>query len=138
MELTCEKLAPPPSVSEYRSSLPLGVCVVICCHNGGKRLARTLAHLADQVVPPEIAWEVIVVDNASTDGTADVAAACWSNCVPLRIISEPRLGLTYARERGFREAKYEFISFVDDDNWVSPEWVRTVFRLMCDHPDVGI
>src|SRR6266568_2014628 len=117
MNLTCKRAATLPSSVQSANSLPLGVSVVICCHNSAKRLAATLAQLVAQRVPSEIPWEVIVIDNASTDGTAQVAAACWPavNCVPLRIISEPRLGLTYARQRGFREAKYEFISFVDDD-----------------------
>jgi len=122
-----------------RTPLPAGVSIVICCHNSTQRLKPTLEHLVAQQVDDEIPWEIILIDNASTDNTAEFARACWSlNAVPLRVISEPRLGLIYARERGFSEAKYEFISFIDDDNWVCPEWVSTIFQLMSENPGIGI
>lgn len=45
---------------------------------------------------------------------------------PLRVVLEPRLGSNLARERGLREARYELVSFIDDDNWVNENWVSTV------------
>lgn len=115
-----------------------GVSVVICCHNSAQKLPQTLAHLAAQKVTELIPWEVIVIDNASTDGTAQAAQDAWpQDSVALRVIHESQLGLSYARWRGFREAKYEFVCFVDDDNWVSPEWVQTVFEVMSEHEEVG-
>src|SRR6185437_5482655 len=67
---------------------PLGVSVVICTYNGAARLPRTLAHLAAQENTGAIAWEVLVVDNASTDDTAEVARRCWPAHAPapLRIV----------------------------------------------------
>jgi glycosyltransferase involved in cell wall biosynthesis len=84
-------------------------------------------------------WEVIVVDNASTDDTAKVALACWpaGHPVPLRVEPEPKPGLTYARQRGFAAARYDLVSFIDDDNWVCPEWVVLVHQIMSEHPEVG-
>ena len=114
------------------------VSVVICCHNSAALLPQTLAHLANQVVDPSARWEVVVVDNASTDGTAAVANA-WPAAAnaPLRVVSEPKLGLAYARARGIDEARGEIISFVDDDNWLCPTWVQTVCDVMRHHPEVG-
>lgn len=122
-----------------RWKMSLGISIIICCHNSGSRLPQTLAHLAAQQVQPEIEWEVIVVDNASTDKTAQVALESWSKeaPVPLRVIHEPKLGLSNARHRGLIEAKYEIISFVDDDNWVCPEWVQLISEIMSQHPEVG-
>lgn len=116
-----------------------GVSVVVCCHNSAERLPQTLAHLAAQVVPEELRWEVIVVDNASTDATAEVATASWpaGASAPLRIVAEPQPGLSYARDLGFAEARYEIVSFVDDDNWVCPEWVCVASDVMSEHADVG-
>lgn len=116
-----------------------GVSVVVCCHNSSSRLAATITHLKQQSVSPEIPWEVIVVDNVSTDGTEDFAVNCWADTgpAPLRVIKEPQLGLSHARKRGFSEAKYEFITFVDDDNWVCPRWVQLVSEIMSTHPSVG-
>lgn len=116
-----------------------GISVVICCYNSAKRLPQTLAHLASQKVADDLAWEVIVVDNASVDDTAQVAKVLWSQeaAVPLRVVHAPQQGLSYARHRGFTEAAYEIVSFVDDDNWLCPEWVQTVAEVMSQHPQVG-
>jgi glycosyltransferase involved in cell wall biosynthesis len=116
-----------------------GVSVVICCYNGAKRLPQTLAHLANQQVRDRLRWEVIVVDNASTDETSQVALGSWpvDAPVPLRVVYEHRRGKACARDRGFSEAKYEIVSFLDDDNWVCPEWVQSVSDIMVQHPDIG-
>ncbi|HEY2663111.1 MAG TPA: glycosyltransferase, partial [Candidatus Binataceae bacterium] len=117
----------------------LGVSVAICCHNGEKLLTPTLAHLKTQRVSAEVPWEVIVIDNASTDRTAEVAVECWKGGAPapLRIVREPRLGLSHARMRAFAEARHELVSFVDDDNWVAPDWVETASRAMSIDPGLG-
>jgi len=82
----------------------LGVSIVICCHNSARLLPKTLSHLKRQRVPDGLSWEVVIVDNASTDDTGRIARGCWAEGGPvcLRVIREPRLGLSYARERGFR------------------------------------
>jgi glycosyltransferase involved in cell wall biosynthesis len=117
-----------------------GVSLVICCHNSSLRLPKTIEHLNAQTVSADIPWEVIVVDNASTDDTANVAEKCLNVCLKLRgrVVSEARIGLTNARNRGFEEAKYEFVSFIDDDNWVSSNWVQIVYEVMTKHPEVAV
>ncbi|HEV3470241.1 MAG TPA: glycosyltransferase [Pyrinomonadaceae bacterium] len=116
-----------------------GVSVVVCCHDSARLLPETLARLAAQEVAPGTPWEVIVVDNASADGTARVARECWpaDAPAPLRVVHEPQLGLSYARWRGFAETRYEFVCFVDDDNWVGPGWVQLTAELMAARPEVG-
>src|ERR1700730_6467372 len=123
---------------ELAKPVRLGVSVVICCHNSAQLLPQTLSHLAAQELT-DVVWEVIVIDNASTDETARVARESWppGNPAPMRVINEPQLGLSYARWCGFKEARYEFVCFVDDDNWVCPGWVRTVSEVMTTHPEVG-
>jgi glycosyltransferase involved in cell wall biosynthesis len=115
------------------------VSVVICCHNSAAVLPPTLTHLAAQAVDPSVRWEVVVIDNASTDDTVAVAMRYWpaSAPAPLRVISEPRLGLRYARERGIAESSGDIVAFVDDDNWVCPVWVQTVHDVMRQHPAIG-
>jgi glycosyltransferase involved in cell wall biosynthesis len=114
------------------------VSVVICCHNSALVLPPTLAHLGNQRVHPSLRWEIVIVDNASTDGTADVARAAAARLhLPLRVVAETRLGLAYARTRGIEESRGEIISFVDDDNWLSRDWVQTVADIMSAHPEAG-
>lgn len=121
------------------ANAPLGVSVVICCHNSARLLPPTLEHLKAQQVVGGIRWEVIVVDNASTDETAKVALRCWPNDFPvrLRVVAEPKLGLSHARERGFREAQFEIVGFVDDDNWLCEGWVAAVSDALTNDPDLG-
>ncbi len=117
-----------------------GVTMVVCCHNSVKRLPSTLSALAFQEVSEEIPWEVLIVDNASTDGTAAAAEGQWKFLVAkpsFRVIQEPQLGLIYARMRALKEAKYEYVSFIDDDNQINPDWVELVYEVMSRHPEVG-
>jgi glycosyltransferase involved in cell wall biosynthesis len=114
-----------------------GISVVVCSHNGAVRLPTTLLHLKSQV-PSEVPWEVLLVDNASTDDTAEVARACWEGGpVPLRVINEPHLGVRYARERGFLETNREYLAFVDDDNWLADDWVATAYQILAADSRLG-
>lgn len=117
----------------------MGVSVIICCHNSAERLPQTLAHIAAQEVTNGRPWEVIVVDNGSTDDTGQVAQALWppDPPAPLRVVHEHLPGLTHARHRGLIEAKYAVVCLVDDDNWLSPDWVQVTAEIMLEHPNVG-
>lgn len=58
--------------------------------------------------------------------------------VELKIITEARPGLTYARETGFAHAAYEYIILCDDDNWLGPSYVHTAFSIMEQYPAIGL
>ena len=118
-------------------SMIKGISVVICAHNSSSRIQPTLAHLAQQTGLYTLNWEILLIDNASTDNTSEFARSCWTNAAPLRIIYERRLGLNYARWRGVYEAKYDIVSFIDDDNWVATDWVSIVVDIMSNHIEVG-
>jgi cellulose synthase/poly-beta-1,6-N-acetylglucosamine synthase-like glycosyltransferase len=107
-----------------------GISVIICCLNSVSKLLVTLAHLEAQE-PPAAPWELLIIDNESTDGSADFARRDWkSDRIPLRVVEEPRLGVRFARERGLSESRYPFLAFVDDDNWLAPDWVRTAYEII--------
>lgn len=118
-----------------------GVSVVICCYNSALRLPETLAHLSRQQVSEDISWEIVVVNNASTDNTVAVAEDSWKKFgqqdVPLRIVHEPASGLTNARNRGVREARYEYIVFCDDDNWLVENYVELSYRILSNDEKIG-
>jgi len=117
----------------------LGVSIAICTHNGEKLLPGTISNLKRQCTGNDLDWEVMVIDNASTDASVDVVRKCWGDDgpAPMRIIHEPRLGLAYARERAFEEARYEIVSFIDDDNRVMPDWVTTASECMSADSQLG-
>ncbi|MFN0084182.1 MAG: glycosyltransferase [Blastocatellia bacterium] len=116
-----------------------GVSIILCCHNSERLLPETLAALAAQKFDRPVDFEVVVVDNGSSDQTSKVAAASWppQAGARLRIVFEERIGLSHARMRGIQEAKHEILSFVDDDNRVCDSWVRRVAGIMALHPEVG-
>jgi glycosyltransferase involved in cell wall biosynthesis len=79
--------------------------------------------LGDQV-------EIIVVNNASTDRTREVALKYPG----VRVVDEPRKGLTYARQAGFTASKGELIANVDSDSRLTPGWVDTVLTTFAEEP----
>ena len=82
---------------------------------------------------PGLDWEVLIVDNNSTDDTVEKARKFWNNQAELRIINEPQQGTGYAKFKGMSEAKYEFIGIIDQDNWVRSDWmVKAVHYLEQD------
>lgn len=116
---------------------PNGVSFAVCCHNSANRLEPTLAHLMKQ--ESSIPYEILIIDNGSSDGTAIYANNILSakSNTSFRIISEPKIGLSNARVRGFHEAQYDIVVFVDDDNWLSPNWAQTVYEIMRRNPNIG-
>ncbi|SOE20909.1 Glycosyltransferase involved in cell wall bisynthesis [Spirosomataceae bacterium TFI 002] len=114
-----------------------GVSVVICCFNSEGIVEETLDYLQKQET--NVNWEVILVNNASTDQTTRVALKKWglNPITNLEIINETEPGLTYARKAGIAKAQYDIISFVDDDNFVPANWVSEVANVF-RNPEVGI
>src|SRR5207244_667468 len=93
--------------------------VVICTHNRGAILGRAVDHAL--VEARSAGADVLVVDNASTDDTPAVLAALAAP--DLRVVCEPRLGLSAARNRGLAEARGEVAVFLDDDALPHPGWL---------------
>lgn len=117
-----------------------GVSVIICCHNGANRLPETIRHIARQRVPSYIPWELLIIDNGSTDDSAIAARMEWQKHrvdTYLRVVKEPTLGLSYARARGFREARYEYMIMCDDDNWLDELYVFNVYQILSENSNIG-
>jgi len=113
--------------------------VVVCCYNSEDRIGKVLEYLIDQDVDASVNWEIIVVDNASTDNTAELARSSWTRKdAPLRVIFEPNPGLSNARNKGLKEAAYSVVSFIDDDNWVEKHWIQKVFNWFGANEKIGL
>lgn len=109
--------------------------VVVCTHARSGALRACLDHVLDQLVgaPEPDKLELLVIDNASPDDTSQVAASALSD-VPLsaRVISEPTLGLSHARNRGIREAQGDVVVFLDDDAYPRPGWLGGLLGAFSD------
>jgi glycosyltransferase involved in cell wall biosynthesis len=102
---------------------PRRVTVAICTYNRAKLLRDTLEGLARQDYPRD-AFEILVLDNNSTDDTRAVVASFASAAPAPRWIVESRQGLDHARNRAVAEAAGDIILFGDDDILVGTDWVR--------------
>ncbi|CAA2142261.1 glycosyltransferase [Hyphomicrobium sp. ghe19] len=115
-----------------------GISVVICAHNSAERLPPTIQALAR--CKAEFPVEIILVDNDSSDDTAERAKAAWTDCgnvcFAFTIIWEPQPGLSYARRAGTRAASFDVILFCDDDNWLAEDYLINAVRIMQD-PTIG-
>ncbi len=96
----------------------------ICTHNHLAALKQTLAGLHD-LHSPEGPWEILIIDNASTDGTGDwLAQGGWQRiAIDCRIVQESQLGVAHARNRALAEAKGDYVVFLDDDETPEPDWL---------------
>lgn len=101
------------------------VSIVIPAWNEEGQLALCLDLIARQTVKP---FEVIVVDNNSSDGTVAIA----SRYPFVTVLGEQRQGLVFARDRGFNAAKGEIIGRLDCDSRIAPDWVEQVQRIFND------
>ena len=113
----------------------LAVSVVLCTWNRAALLDGALAALTAQHDAPP--FEILVVDNASTDRTRDVVTRHAAVCDRVRYLHEPRQGLSFARNTGIAAARGEIVAFTDDDVRVGPEWVRAVVATLDSHPDAA-
>jgi len=101
------------------------VSVVVPAHQEAAELPRTLANLHAALADAGVEYELIVVDNASTDSTADVAAHAGA-----RVVSEPYRQISRARNTGAAAATGQWLLFVDADTWPSAELLeRTIAEL---------
>lgn len=105
-----------------RGSPVMDITVIICTRNRAASLDRALLSATRLRVPQGLAWEVIVVDNGSSDSTPAVVAS-FADRLPIRHVLEPVAGLSNARNRGVAEAQGALICWTDDDVELDPEWL---------------
>ncbi len=121
--------------------MPSGISVVVCCYNSAVRLAPTLNHLLAQKYISSSLWEVIVIDNASTDNTQQIALEIWENYAgekpEFKIIYEKQPGLSFARKRGIIASAFDYVLFCDDDNWLYENYISTSLKMMESKPEIG-
>lgn len=100
------------------------ISVVIPVHDDAEELRACLELLAAQTRTPD---EIVVVDNASTDDSAEVARAHGA-----RVVEEPRLGIPPAAATGYDAARGDVIARLDADSRPGPDWIAQVERAMAD------
>ena len=105
----------------------MNLTVILCTYNRCAVLARALESVARQTLPHSVEWEVLVVDNNSSDKTrAVIEDFCLRHPGRFRYLFERQQGLSYARNTGVREARGEILAFTDDDVVAEPGWLQNL------------
>ena len=116
---------------------PCDLSVVIATRNRQGSLRQTLQTLIAQNAR-DVRFEIIVVDNGSTDATRQVTESMARASVPGRYVLEPATGASQARNAGLVLARAPIIGFIDDDEDVPANWVSVVHRAFSNNPDVDM
>lgn len=110
----------------------MDLSVVIPAHNVADTLAEQLDALLAQSWPGE--WEVVVVDNRSTDATPDLVRGYAARHARVRLVDAPeRPGLCFSREVGVLRAASDHVAICDGDDIVGPQWVAAMGDALRDH-----
>jgi glucosyl-dolichyl phosphate glucuronosyltransferase len=114
------------------------ITVILCTYNRAHSIGAAFESVLASVLPPDLEWEVLAVDNNSKDHTRAVANEfCLRYPGRFRYIFEGQQGLSNARNAGIREARGEIIAFTDDDVTVEPTWLQNLTASLHDGVWVG-
>ncbi|MGI4877537.1 MAG: glycosyltransferase family 2 protein [Janthinobacterium lividum] len=111
--------------------------VIICTRNRSSQLANVLASLAAMTVPPNLQWELLVVDNGSDDDTPATIAS-FADRLPVTRLWEPEAGVSHARNTGVGHARGRLIVWTDDDTRVVPGWLAAFAAAFAAHPEAAL
>jgi glycosyltransferase involved in cell wall biosynthesis len=115
------------------------ISVVIATRNRAPQLEKCLRRFLDLDLDGISAWELIVVDNGSSDHTAQVVQSVRHETgLPLTYLLEPIPGVSPARNAGIRAARYDILAFTDDDCVVDSSWLSAVRRAFEEEPSLAL
>ncbi len=114
----------------------MDISVIICTYNRGNLLHSVLLDLTRQDAVSNISFEVIIVDNNSTDNTKQVCDEFVARCpITFRYIFEERQGKIFALNTGIKESKGRIIAFTDDDIILDSKWLLSIKQAFSVNPD---
>lgn len=119
--------------------LPLihpAIGIIVPAYNAENYLARTLGSVLSQTYPH---WELLIVDDGSTDGTHRIAADYAASDSRIRLLSQPNAGVSAARNAGFEQScpDTEFIIFLDADDVWEPHALAILLDALSAHPEAA-
>src|SRR5262249_44902501 len=126
-----------PSAGETVQPETCDVSVNVCTYNRHELLREALESIVSNQIGEGVRYEVVVVDNNSTDQTRHVVQSFIERGNShVRYLFEGRQGLSYARNLAIATARSNILAFTDDDVQVSADWVATIKRSLDSHPEV--
>jgi len=114
------------------------ITLILCTYNRANSISTALESVLASILPPDLEWEVVVVDNNSTDHTRAVIEELSSRHPRrLRYLFEPKQGLSNARNAGISAAQGRVVAFTDDDVTVDPKWLQSLTQPLLDEQCAG-
>jgi glycosyltransferase involved in cell wall biosynthesis len=110
------------------------ITVAVCTYNRAELLDRTLLEMGRLVIPAGVSWELLVIANNCRDQTPEVVRR-HSEGLPIRALTEPRQGLSHARNCAIEAARGDLLLWTDDDVLVDPHWIAGYVRAAAQHPE---
>lgn len=114
--------------------------IIICCYNSANRISKTLSFLRNLDYPKDLC-EIILVDNNSSDNTAEVAKSFWEeheSTFKMIIIKEHKAGVAFARRAGISASNNYYGIFCDDDNWLDKNYLKIANNVFFQNPSIGL
>ncbi|WP_263808691.1 glycosyltransferase [Salinibacter sp.] len=112
----------------------MDISVVLCTYNNAERLRITLQSFCRLNEPEKLDWELVTVNNNSTDDTETVIRS-FDDQLPIRYVYEPEQGLSRARNAGLDFAGGELIVFTDDDVKPNSDWLTAYWEAYRERPE---
>jgi hypothetical protein len=112
----------------------MDISVVLCTYNNAERLRVTLNSFCRLNRPEGSEWELVAVNNNSTDGTEEVIKS-FVDRLPITYVYEPEQGLSRARNAGLKVAQGNLIVFTDDDVEPDPDWLVAYWEAYKERPE---
>ena len=113
--------------------------IIIASYNRAASLLQFVRELSHQVVPDNVDWEVVIVDNNSTDGTKSaIAPLVEEDSRRFKYLLESRQGKSMALNTGLRAATGEILVFTDDDCVPDPKWLATIALEFASDPSLSV
>ncbi|MBU4017516.1 glycosyltransferase [Patescibacteria group bacterium] len=114
------------------------VSVAICTYNRSKYLQTCLDSLAHQENVDPKDYELLIIDNNSTDNTKDITTGYINKypSIKIRYHLEQKIGLSHARNKAIKEARGKYIAYIDDDGIAYPDWIYQIIEFTRRHPHI--
>jgi glycosyltransferase involved in cell wall biosynthesis len=116
-----------------------GITFAVVCYNASRTISNALLLIEAVIKNSNETVEVLIVDNNSTDNTRDVVKEFYAARhvdYPFRVLTEPRQGALYARIKAAKEAKSEWLCYVDSDNYITNNWIEEFYKIIATNTDI--
>lgn len=113
--------------------MPVLVSVIMPCYNAARFIADAITSVLGQT---EASWELIVIDDGSTDGSADVVRRFADPRI--RLITQANAGVSAARNAGLAGSRGEFVAFLDADDRMRPDRLRVPLEIFAAEPSIDL